>query len=331
MQRRSFLITTALSGVGAASSIKAAESTSGNAEKVLTSLNGIKLRHAVEDAGAAAVLFTREITPQSLLRIYEALGRQPVGKTGVKISFESPGGPHLNPALLKPLCAKVSGTLIDCNGFTGPRDTTEGHLRVVEGNGFSGIAPVDILDSEGDMDLPVRGGYRLKHARTGRHFANYESLISVVRFKAHQLPRYGGTMKNLSICLGSMSGKALIHSGGQVDTHYTSTPRQVTAEAMADAVKAAMDFRPNRWCFINVLDSIEPDDGCSSTANLGNIGIFASTDPVALDQAAVDLTFGAAPDEDTRRAWEEYHSTQLLPIAEKIGVGRTQYRLVSID
>ena len=102
------------------------------------------------------VFFSREITPESLLKFYEALGRPAEGKTGVKISFESPNGPHLNPALLKPRCDKVEGTLIDSNGFTGPRDTTSGNLRVAEGNGFRGIAPIDILDSDGDMDPPSR-------------------------------------------------------------------------------------------------------------------------------------------------------------------------------
>ena len=330
MQRRDLLIAGSLSGVAASASIRAAE-TSSSQSAALKELNGIPLRHAVDDPAAPTVFFSREITPESLLKLYETLGRPARGKTGIKITFESPNGPHLDPALLKLLCDKVQGTLIDCNGFTGPRDTTAGNLRVAEGHGFTGIAPIDILDSDGDMDLPVRNGYRLKFARTGRHFAQYESLISVVRFKAHHLPRYGGTMKNLSICLGSISGKAIIHSGGAVTTHYTSTSREVTAEAMADAVKAAMDYRKDRWCFINVLDAFSPDDNCSHARNLGNIGIFASIDPVAVDQAAVDVTFGAAPDEETRRSWEEYHSTMLLPTAEKIGVGRTHYRLLSID
>ena len=233
--RRDFLIAGSLSGVAASASLRASE-TSSSQGAALKELNGILLRHAVDDPAAPVVFFSREITPESLLKFYEALGRPAEGKTGVKISFESPNGPHLNPALLKPRCDKVEGTLIDSNGFTGPRDTTSGNLRVAEGNGFRGIAPIDILDSDGDMDPPVENGYRLKFARTGRHFAQYESLISVVRFKAYHLPRYGGTMKNLSICLGSISGKVIIHGGGDVTTHYTSSSREVTAEAMAEKI-----------------------------------------------------------------------------------------------
>ena len=289
------------------------------------------LEHLSDDADSSRVLYTSSISSAALLNLYRALNHPVSGKVGMKITFETPDGPHLDPQLLAPICKELEATLVDCNGFTPPRDQTKTHLQVAEHNGFSSVAPIDILDSEGDMILPVKGGHLLTQARTGKHFAEYDSLISVVRFKAHHLPRYGGTLKNLSICLGSIAGKAIIHSGGKTSTHYTSSDPLTTARAMADAAKAAIDAKRDRWLFFQVINSFDPTDGCTGATNLGDIGIFASTDPVALDQVAIDITFGAGPDNDIRRQWQEYHSTFLPELAEKIGVGTRKYHLESID
>ena len=206
-------------------------------------------------------------------------------------------------------------------------------LYVAKENGFDEkIAPIDILDSDAHMDLPLSKGYHLKFARTGSHFANYDTLISIVRFKAHYLDIYGGTLKNLSICMGTgVEGKCLIHSTGKVMDHFVSSDKKTTCESMSDAVKAAMEAKPGRWAFINVIDSFEPTDGCERATNLGNIGILASYDPVAVDQAAIDITFGAAPDSQTRATWEEHHSTMLTAVSEANGVGKTHYRLTVIQ
>lgn len=246
------------------------------------------------------------------------------------MTFESPGAPRLPADLVGVLAQRTNGTLIDCNGFTPPRDNTRGHLEIAKAHGFAAVAPIDILDADGDMDLPVKAGYRLKYARTGSHFAKYDSLLSIVRFKSHFLPRYGGTLKNLSICMGSISGKAIIHSGGRVETHYSSTDDQTTSEAMADAVKAALDAEPDRWAFIQVMNAVEPTDGCEGTKDLGDIGLFASLDPVALDQVAIDIAF-RSNDAAEAAEWNETHSTFLTALAEKIGCGKRNYRLVSID
>lgn len=145
------------------------------------------------------------------------------------------------------------------------------------------------------------------------------------------MPRYGGTLKNLSICMGSLSGKAIIHSAGKVQTYYSSTDDRTTAESMADAAQAAVFAKKGRWAFIQVLDAVEPMDNCDGTRNLGNIGLMASLDPVALDQAAIDMTFRAAPNETTKEAWHRTHMTYLPMLAEQIGVGKTQYVLQTID
>lgn len=283
------------------------------------------------DSGRPKVYLIKDITALSLLKAYEATGRELTGKVGVKISFESPNGPHLEPTLLREVCGKLKGTLIDCNGFTPPRDNTEGNLEVARAHGFLEVAPADILDAEGDMDLPVNGGRVLKFHRTGAHFAAYDSILSVVRFKAHHLPEYGGTLKNLSICLASISGKANIHSAGRNLQSYDSTAdRDQVSRAMADAVKAAVDAKKDRWAFINVVDAFTPDDSCADAPRQEAFGVLSSLDPVAVDQAAVDLTFGQAKDEAMRRRWEETHRTRLLRYAEEIGAGRRDYELVTL-
>ncbi len=301
------------------------------ASAALPTVNGQKPLYQVEDAQAPVVYFTREISGSALVKIYEALGRKPQGKVGIKISFETPNGPYLNPQLLKPLCDKTKGTLIDCNGFTPPRHQTQSHMQLIRNHGFTNIATCDILDADGDIDMPVANGYHLKYARTGAHFADYSHVISVVRFKAHHIAIYGGTMKNLTITLGSISGKAILHSAGKNERYYQSSDKTTTAQSLADGVKAALDYKKDAWCFINVLDDFDPDDKCQGTKNLGNIGILASLDPVAVDQAAVDLTFGAAATPELRQRWEDTHSVDILQYAENLGVGKRHYRLVALD
>lgn len=284
-----------------------------------------------EDAAKGAVVyFTKHVTGEALVRAYEAVGRPAEGKTLLKLSFETPGGPYLSPALLAPLREKVDGTFGDSNGFTPPRNTTAGHLAVAERHGFTAVGPVDILDADGETDLPVAGGKFLKFHRVGSHFNDYDSVISLVRFKAHHIRDYGGTLKNLSICLASTSGKANIHSAGADMLYYSPADMESQLASMADAAKAADDAKPGRWVYINVLTDFTPDDSCSGTAPQGEIGILASTDPVAVDQAAVDMTFGEAGSA-ARETWERTHNVRLLAYAEDIGLGSRKYRLVDID
>ena len=326
MKRRTFLQTTSVLAAGFSVPSFAQ---SANASKV-PALDA--LTHRVNDTKAPIVYFSPRVCEESLLSVYTALKQSIRGQVGIKMTFETPGGPHLDPKLVKALADHTKGTLIDNNCYS-PRDTTAKHLAVAKENGFDEkIAPIDILDSDGHMDLPLSKGYHLKFARTGSHFANYDTLISIVRFKAHYLDIYGGTLKNLSICMGTgVEGKCLIHSAGKVMDHFVSSDKKTTCESMSDAVKAAMEAKPGRWAFINVIDSFEPTDGCERATNLGNIGILASYDPVAVDQAAIDITFGAAPDSQTRATWEEHHSTMLTAVSEANGVGKTHYRLTVIQ
>ena len=291
----------------------------------------LQLLHQVQDENAPAVYFINHVDAESLTRAYEAVGRRLTGKVGIKLTFESPGGPYLNPQLLKKLRDELDGTFMDSNGFSAPRNTTEGHLRVAKDHGFADIGPIDILDADGEMDLPVTGGKYLQYHRTGSHFANYDSVLSIVKFKAHHIRDYGGTLKNLTICLASTSGKAIIHSAGRDEQRYNPAGMEEFLESMADAAKAAVDAKKDRWVFINVLCDLKPDDDCSDAEPLADIGILASLDPVALDQAAVDFTFGAAPSDVVREAWEQKHNVRLLKYAEERGVGKRNYRLVQVD
>jgi len=288
------------------------------------------LAYQVQDESAPVVHIIRKVDAQSILRAYESAGKKLSGKVGIKLTFETPGGPYLEPQLLSKVQKELNGTFLDSNGFSPPRNTTEGHLKVAEDHGFTAVGPVDILDAEGEMDLPVTNGKYLKYHRTGSHFANYDSLLSIVRFKAHHIRDYGGTLKNLTICLASTSGKAIIHSAGREEVSYSPADMEEFLESMADAAKAAVDAKEGRWVFINVLCGLQPDDDCTQAEPLPDIGILASLDPVAVDQAAVDFTFGAAPSEDVRKKWEEKHNVRLLQYAEERGLGKRHYRLEEI-
>ncbi|MDO4179534.1 MAG: cyclophilin-like fold protein [Phascolarctobacterium sp.] len=278
---------------------------------------------------SSKVFFSKEITPASLVKIYKAVDRPLQGKVGLKLSFETPGGPYLPPTLLADLQKETQGTFMDSNGFSAPRNTTGGHMEVAIQHGFTKIGPVDILDAEGEMNLPVQNGRFLKAARTGSHFAKYDSFISLVKFKDHHIRDYGGTLKNLSICLASTPGKALIHSAGKTDSGYSPSNMEDFLMSAAEAAKAAVDARPGQWVFINVLSEFKPDDSCKDAPTMPNIGILASTDPVALDQAAVDMTYGKA-NEKQRIEWEQAHNTRLIKYAESIGLGSRDYQLVEV-
>lgn len=290
--------------------------------------NPRQLANQVQDENAPAVYLVKGVDEDAVFRAYTVAGRRLTGNVGIKLTFESPGGPHLNPQSLVKLQANLKGTFLDCNGFSPPRNTTEGHLKVAKEHGFAAIGSIDILDEEGDMDLPVRDGKYLKFHRTGTHFANYDSFLSIVRFKAHHLRDYGGTLKNLTICLASTSGKANIHSAGRNLVNYAPADMEEFLESMADAAKAAVDARNDGWVFLNVLAGLVPDDDCDDAKPQEDIGVLASLDPVAVDQAAVDFTFGAAPNKRVREIWEEKHNVRLLQYAEDRGVGKRMYRLI---
>ena len=296
-----------------------------------TPIEGIDLRHMTASAAAPIVYYCPKVSAQSLINLFGVSGFQLKDKVGIKMTFENASAKavKLNPDLIRPFVQQVKGTLIDSNYFDSARSNVRRHLETAKENGYADVGPIDILDAEGEIRLPVKGGYHLKNLLTGSHLKDYGTLISIVRFKGHNLARYGGTVKNPSICLGTAGGASQIHSGGKVEDHYSAASDKVVSESMADAVKAALDYKPGRWLFFNVLDAIEPQrrDDCKDAKNLGDLGILMSTDPIACDQTAVDIVYGFAPNEQIRNQWEKDHHTDSLSMAEKIGVGSTKYRL----
>ena len=285
------------------------------------------------------VYFTKEITPASLVKIYETLGWTPTGKVGVKISTgEPPKSNYLRADLIGDLVKKVNGTIIECNtAYGGPRSETAMHKQVAKDHGYTDIAEVDIMDEEGDMDIPVTGGKRLTRLITGNHIKNYDSVLVLSHFKGHQMAGYGGAIKNVGIGMSSAAGKALVHTAGTKTSGSIWYDKQDDwLEALAEMVKGMSDYYDNgkKMTYINVMNRISIDCDCNGNPvepDIHDIGILASNDPVALDQACLDLVYKANGRESLVNRINQQHGEHTLEHAVEIGLGTRQYEFVSID
>lgn len=290
----------------------------------------------------ATVYMLREISPRSLVRIYEALGRSVTGKVAVKLSTGEPGGNnYLKPELIGDLVRKVNGTIVECNTAYGcGRSDTESHLKAAADHGFTSIAKVDIMDEEGEISLPVKGGTHLKEDFVGSHYANYDFTVVLSHFKGHAMGGFGGAIKNISIGIASSSGKAWIHSAGttrNASEMWGSLPEQdFFLESMAEAAKAVADHCGDKILYISVMNKLSVDCDCDShpaDPQMADVGILASLDPVALDKACVDMVYNS-PDEGRKHLierMESRHGIHTLEHAEAIGVGSQKYNLVLLD
>lgn len=290
----------------------------------------------------ATVYMLREISPRSLVRIYEALGRSVTGKVAVKLSTGEPGGNnYLKPELIGDLVRKVNGTIVECNtAYGGGRSDTESHLKAAADHGFTSIAKVDIMDEEGEIRLPVKGGTHLKEDFVGSHYANYDFTVVLSHFKGHAMGGFGGAIKNISIGIASSSGKAWIHSAGttrNASEMWGNLPEQdFFLESMAEAAKAVADHCGNKILYISVMNKLSVDCDCDShpaDPQMADVGILASLDPVALDKACVDMVYNS-PDEGRKHLierMESRHGIHTLEHAEAIGVGSQKYNLVLLD
>jgi len=280
---------------------------------------------------------TADISADGLMRVYEALGRRAEGHVAVKISSGEPGGHYfLPPDFIAPLVDEVHGTIVECNtAYGGRRMNTESHQRVMEEHGFTAIAPVDIMDADGTISLPIVGGKHLQEDVVGSHFANYDFVVNLAHFKGHAMGGFGGVIKNMSIGIASSMGKGLIHSAGTQTTGYgASTPQDDFLESMAEAAKGVADYLGDRIVYINVMNNLSVDCDCDNhpaEPTMNDIGILASLDPVALDQACVDLVYAAPDGQDLIRRMESRHGIHTLEHAEAIGFGNRRYELVNID
>jgi len=287
-------------------------------------------------AGAApAVYFARAVEPAALQAVFEAIGRGLSGKVGVKLSSGEPGGNHyLKADLISGLVHAVNGTIVECNtAYGGGRSTTEAHYQVAADHGFTGIADFQIMDEDGSLSLPVQGGLHLDENLVGAHFADYDSFLVLSHFKGHQMAGFGGALKNISIGMASREGKLLIHSAGTNRTSWSSAATPDFLESMADACKAVLAAQPN-MLFVNVMNNLSVDCDCDpnpAPPKMADIGILASADPVALDQACLDLVYTSNDDSaDLIARIESRDGKHVLEAAESLGVGSRAYELVEI-
>ena len=289
------------------------------------------------------VYFTKNITSDSLIKIYEALGVTLNGKVAVKLSSGEPGGHHfLNPNLIKDLVSKLNGTIVECNtAYAGRRNTTDEHWKAIKEHGFMDIAKVDIMDEDGDMPIPVKNGFHLKEDYVGNHLANYDSMLVLSHFKGHAMGGFGGALKNISIGIGSSNGKAWIHTAGKVKDPqklWDNLPAQDDfLESMADASEAVISYiGKENMVYINVANNLSVDCDCDSNPHapeMKDIGIFASLDPIALDQACYDAVINS--DDPGKKALIERmnsrHGIHTVEAANKLGIGNREYEIINID
>ena len=287
------------------------------------------------------VYMTKEITPESLVRIYHALGISLPGSVAVKISTGEPGGRNfLQPELIRNLVQELKGTIVECNtAYEGRRNTSKAHWETMRDHGFTAIAPCDILDEEDHMPLPVTGGFHLTENYVGSHLQSYDSMLMLSHFKGHAMGGFRGALKNMSIGLASSYGKIWIHSSG-TSTRFEdvfTADHDSFLESMADADRSVMDYmgREN-IVYINVANRLSVDCDCDAHPHdpeMGDIGIFASTDPVALDQACVDAVYAS---EDGGKAAlieriESRNGIHTVEAAHSLGLGSRGYELRCID
>ena len=332
-----------------APSSSAAEEAGGAGEVVagsqtLTTNSGIEialsdLKHYTDSEDAPVVYYISDITPEAMMAVYEALGWTPEGNVAVKISTGEPGSNYLDPELIADVVHEVDGTIVECNtAYGGSRASTAMHYQVAEDHGFTAIADVQIQDENGSMTLPVEGGANLTENYVGAAFADYDSYLVLSHFKGHAMAGFGGDIKNISIGLGSSEGKCWIHTGGESLTSFMGGTQEAFTESMAEAGKSVSDSLDNGAgiTYINVMNRLSIDCDCNGNpaeSDMHDIGILASNDPVALDQACIDLVYTQAEGDGASlvQRIEDRDGLHTLEHAEAIGLGSRTYTLVNVD
>lgn len=293
----------------------------------------------------AKVYYVKEITPENLIKIYDALGVELKGKVGVKVSTGEAGSRgYLKAELIGPLVQKLNGTILECNtAYAGQRNTVEDHLKVAAEHGFTKFADVDIMDAEGEKKIPVHNGKHLKYNLVGTHLDNYDSILNLAHGKGHAMGGFGANLKNQSIGIASRNGKAYIHSAGftaDPDKAWANLPeQQAFIESMAEAAKSVSDYfagQGKQIVYITVMNFLSVDCDCDAHQTdpvMADLGIVASIDPVANDQAFVDMIY-ASKDPGAKKLQERIDrqmGRHILPYAESIGLGTTRYKLIKLD
>ena len=293
---------------------------------------------AAESGEGATVYFTSDISAAGLVRVYEQLGWHPAGKVAVKVSTgEPPASNYLRAELIGDLVKSVDGTIVECNtAYGGSRATSAMHRQVAEDHGFTAIADFDLMDEDGEASWPVPGGKRLDHILVGSHAENYPDWLILSHYKGHAMAGFGGAIKNVGIGASSSSGKVLVHSAGTRTTgSIMYSDQDAWLEALAEMVDGFVDHVGREHIvYVNVMNRLSVDcdcDGHPAEPDIHDIGILASTDPVALDQACYDLVSKAEGNEALMKRIERQHGLHTLEHAEEIGLGSRSYTLLDID
>ena len=346
INRRSFIKAAAVSGIAIGLGMTldgcaSANPTSQNPEKVSDGAMNEKDQSSKaitadsDSARMPIVYFTPEITAASLVGIYEALGTPVDGNVAVKVSTGEPGGHNfLQPALIENLVQHVDGTIVECNtAYGGKRASTQSHLQAAADHGFTEIADVVIMDADGDVALPVENGMHLKVDYVGQALLDFDSVVNLAHFKGHGMAGFGGVIKNASIGIASARGKCLIHTAGASENSFAGGTQDDFLESMGEAAKAVADHFGENIIYINVMNNLSVDCDCDSNPadpEMQDIGILASLDPVALDQACIDLVYAAPDGTSLIERIESRNGLHTLDYAESIGLGSKDYELITI-
>ncbi len=285
----------------------------------------------------AKVYFSRLITPENVPEMYKLTGARLGGRVAVKLHTGEPGNQNfLRPDFWEPMVRAVNGTVVECNtAYGGKRDDTESHRKVISDHGWDSYFTVDLMDAEGpDLKLPVPNGRRMKTDYVGKNLANYDSLLVLSHFKGHPMAGFGGALKQLSIGCASSHGKALIHGVGDEDAFFTSD-HDAFLESMADAAWAVGKYFEGRAVYINVMKNMSVDCDCCDVAEdpcVEDIGILSSLDPVAIDQACLDLLYASGDPglPHMRERIESRNGIHTVEAAAELGVGSREYELIEV-
>ena len=286
----------------------------------------------------ATVYFTRTITPEKVLELYKLVGKELPGNVAVKVHSGEKGNQNfLRPDFWKDIIDYVGGTVVECNtAYEGARNTTPRHRALLEEHGWSRYFPVDLLDAQGpDMELAIPNGKVIRKNYVGKDIANYDSMLVLSHFKGHPMGGYGGALKQLSIGVGSSYGKAYIHGAGDPAQIWTAD-HDAFLESMADAAGSVIDYFQGNLVYINVMKNMSVDCDCCATAEdpcIADIGVLASTDPIAIDQACIDLVY-ACSDPGKPHLLERIESrngVHTIEAAAALGYGTREYELIEVE
>ena len=285
----------------------------------------------------AKVYFTREITPAAVLRLYKTLGKELTGNIAIKVHSGEKGNQNfLRPEFWKDIVDHVGGTIVECNtAYEGTRDTTERHVKLLKDHGWSDMYPVDLLDAQGpDMEMDIPNGKKIKKNYVGKDLANYDATLILSHFKGHPMGGFGGALKQLSIGFASSYGKGYIHGVGD-PAHFWDRDQDSFLESMADAAASVVEYFKGNAVYVNVMKNMSVDCDCCAVAEdpcIADIGILISDDPVAIDQACVDLVY-ASTDPGKPHLLERIESRNglhTIEVAAEHGIGTREYELIEI-